>query len=266
MIGRYAVRVVATAYVTLLVGLPVGSVVVRALRHGFGAFWSSVSAPPAVHALVLTLGLGAIAVLLNTLFGLGAALILARHRFPGASIVEALIDIPLSVSPVVVGLALLLCSSSTEGLLGPWLSRHGLQVLFAPPAIVCACAFVSLPYVVREVQPVLIELGTDQEQAAETLGAGPFTVFWRITLPAIRWALAYGVLLTTARVLGEFGAVAVVSGNIVDKTQTLTLYVDSAFTNFDTTGAYAGALVLALISMSVLAALSLSRKRERTQQ
>jgi sulfate/thiosulfate transport system permease protein len=263
MIARQGIRLVAVLYAGLLVGVPVGSVFYRALRPGLHSLWNSVSAPAAVHALVLTLILGAISITLNTLFGLGAALILARHRFPGAWLVEALIDVPLSVSPVVAGLALLLCYSSTEGLLGPFLNRHGIEILFSYPSIVMACAFVSLPYVVREVQPILIELGTDQEQAAETLGAGPYTTFWRITLPSIRWALAYGVLLTTARVLGEFGAVAVVSGNILDKTQTLTLYVDSEFNNFDASGAYAGALVLALISMIVLAALSISRSKER---
>lgn len=266
MTTRWLIRLVAVFYAGLLVGIPVGSVFFRALRPGFHSFWTSMTTPAAEHALFLTLGLGAVSVALNTVFGLGAALILARHRFPGASFVEALIDVPLSVSPVVAGLALLLCYSSTEGLLGPFLEHHGIQVLFAYPAIVMACAFVSLPYVVREVQPVLIELGTDQEEAAQTLGAGAFTAFWRITLPAIRWALAYGVLLTTARVLGEFGAVAVVSGNILDKTQTLTLYVDSAFTNFDASGAYAGALILAMISMVVLAALSVSRSKERARQ
>lgn len=263
---KYIIRAVASLYVGLLVGLPVGSVVFRALRSGFLAFWSQVTTPPAVHALVLTLEVSAAAIALNTIFGLGAALILARHRFPGAALVEALIDLPLAISPVVVGLALLLCYSSTEGLLGPYLSRHGIQILFSFPSIVMACAFVSLPYVVREVQPVLTELGTDQEEAAETLGAGPFAVFWRITLPSIRWALAYGVILTTARVLGEFGAVAVVSGSILDKTQTLTLYVDSEFTNFNSAGAYAGALVVALISIAVLVALSVSRSRERGLQ
>lgn len=259
---RWTIRTVATLYAGMLVGVPVGSIVYRALRPGLGAFYDQLSAPDAVHALVLTIEVAVVAVALNTVFGLGVALILARHRFPGASIVEALIDLPLSLSPVIVGLCLLLCYSSTEGLLGPWLSHHGIQVLFSFPSIVMACAFVSLPYVVREVQPVLLELGTDQEQAAETLGAGPFTVFWRITIPSIRWGLAYGVLLTTARVLGEFGAVAVVSGNIEGKTQTLTLFVDGALTNFNTAGAYDGALVLALISALVLTALSLSRRRE----
>jgi sulfate transport system permease protein len=201
----------------MLVGVPVGSIVYRALRPGSTSSGPQLDATHAVHALVLTLEVAAVAVALNTVFGLGVALILARHRFPGASLLEALIDLPLSLSPVVVGLALLLCYSSTEGLSDRSSSHATASVLFSFPGIVMASAFVSLPYVVREVQPVLIELGTDQEQAAETLGAGPFTVFWRITLPSIRWGLAYGVLLTTARVLGEFGAVAVVSGNIEDR-------------------------------------------------
>jgi sulfate transport system permease protein len=259
---KWAFRVLTTAYVGLLVAVPVAILIYRALSPGWASLWSQVTQPSFVHALVLTLEVALIAVVLNTAFGLGAALILARHRFPGASLLEALIDLPLSLSPVVVGFALLLCYSSTEGLFGPFLRDHGIEILFSFPSIVLASAFISLPYVVREVQPVLIELGTDQEQAAETLGAGPFVTFWRITLPSIRWGLAYGVLLTTARVLGEFGAVAVVSGNIDDKTQTLTLYVDSALTNFNSAGAYDGALVLGLIAALVLGALSLSRSRE----
>jgi sulfate transport system permease protein len=260
---KWALRVFAILYVGFLVGVPVGSIVYHALAPGIGEAWSSVTTPDGIHALTLTLEEGVIAVALNTLFGVTAALIFARHRFPGASFVEALIDLPLSISPIVVGLALLLCYSKTEGLLGPWLSHHGIQILFSFPGIVMASAFVSLPYVVREVQPVLLELGTEQEQAAETLGAGPFVTFLRITLPSIRWAVAYGVLLTTARVLGEFGAASVVSGDIVGQTQTLTQYVDGEYTNFDAAGAYAGALLLALISLGVLAALSISRSKEK---
>ena len=259
---KWLLRIIATLYVGMLVGVPVGSIVYRALKPGLGEFFNQLGTPSAVHALVLTLEVAGVAVTLNTIFGLGVAILLARHRFRGASLVEALIDLPLSLSPVVIGLALMLCYSTTQGLFGPFLVHLGITVLFSFPGIVMACAFVSLPYVVREVQPVLIELGTDQEQAAETLGAGPFTVFWRITLPSVRWGLAYGVLLTTARVLGEFGAVAVVSGNIEDRTQTMTLWVDSALTNFNYAGAYAGALLLALISTLVLAALSLSRSKE----
>jgi sulfate transport system permease protein len=259
---KWLLRIVATLYVGMLVGVPVGSIVYRALKPGFGEFFNQLGTPSAVHALVLTLEVAGVAVTLNTIFGLGVAILLARHRFRGASLVEALIDLPLSLSPVVIGLALMLCYSTTQGLFGPLLVHLGITVLFSFPGIVMACAFVSLPYVVREVQPVLIELGTDQEQAAETLGAGPFTVFWKITMPSVRWGLAYGVLLTTARVLGEFGAVAVVSGNIEDRTQTMTLWVDSALTNFNYDGAYAGALLLAVISTLVLAALSLSRSKE----
>ena len=264
--SRLAVRTVAVLYVGLLVTAPVVSVVYRALSPGLGSFSSQITTPPAVHALELTLETAAVAVACNTLFGLIAAIVLVRHRFPGAGLLEVLIDLPLSISPVVAGLALLLCYSSTEGLLGPFLQRHGIQILFSWPSIVFACAFVSLPYVVREVQPVLIEIGTDQEEAAETLGAGPFSTFWRITLPSIRWALTYGVLLTTARVLGEYGGVAVVSGSIINKTQTLTLFVDSQFTNFNAAGAYAGAVVIAAISITVLAALSFSRTKERHSQ
>lgn len=260
---RLIIRCVAVFYAGFLVAVPVGSVVWRALAPGFGAFWSQLTTSAFIHSLVLTIEVAVLAMAMNTLFGVCAALVLARHRFPGASIVEALIDLPLSLSPVVVGLALVLCYSGTSGLIGPFLASHGIRILFSIPGIVMASAFVSLPYVVREVEPVLIELGTDQEQAAETLGASPLTTFWKITLPSIRWALAYGVLLTTARVLGEFGAVAIVSGNILDRTQTLTLYVDSAFTNFNSAGAYAGALVLGLISVSVLGALSVSRSRQR---
>jgi len=259
---KWVIRLIVVVYVGMLVGVPVGSVVYRALKPGFHEFFSQLGTPSAVHALILTLEVAGLAVTLNTIFGLGVAILLARHRFRGASLVEALIDLPLSLSPVVIGLALVLCYSTTEGFFGSLLTHLGITVLFSFPGIVMASAFVSLPYVVREVQPVLIELGTDQEQAAETLGAGPFTVFWRITLPSVRWGLAYGVLLTTARVLGEFGAVAVVSGNIVDRTQTMTLWVDSAITNFNYAGAYAGALLLGAISTLVLAALSISRAKE----
>ncbi len=248
-------------YVALLVGVPVGFVVWHALSPGLGAAWDSVSSPPAVHALLLTLEVAGIAVACNAVFGVGAALLLARHRFPGASVLEALIDLPLSLSPVVVGLALVLFWSSTQGWVGPSLARHGIEVLFSFPAIVLASAFVSLPYLTREVLPVLIELGTDQEQAAATLGAGRFYVFRRITLPSIRWGVVYGVVLTAARVFGEFGAVSVVSGNILGRTQTLTTYVDYLFTNFDPNGADAGALLLALLSVALLGLLNLSRRR-----
>ncbi|MCU1490227.1 MAG: sulfate transporter, inner rane subunit [Acidimicrobiaceae bacterium] len=259
---RWGLRLFCLAYVGFLVGVPAGSVVWRALSPGFSSAWNAVTTPAAIHAFVLTLESAALAVALNTVFGVGMALLLARRRFPGASLLEALVDLPLSLSPVVVGLGLVLLWSSREGWAGPWLAARCIEVICACPGIVIASAFVSLPYVVREVLPVLQEVGDEQEQAAETLGAGALTTFWRITLPTIRWGLAYGVLLTTARILGEFGAMSVVSGDIVSRTQTFTQFVSDSFTNFDPAGAYAGALLLGLLSVAVLAALSFSRSRE----
>ena len=210
-----------------------------------------------LHALVLTLLVVAIAVPLNTIFGVGVSLILARHRFPGAWLLDALVDIPLAISPVVIGLSLILVYGHT-GWFGNWLAGHGITVIFSVPGIVMASAAVSLPYVVREVLPVLQEIGTEQEQAARTLGAGPFTVFRRITLPSIRRGLAYGVTLTTARVLGEFGAVAIVSGAIAGKTETYTLFISDSIDNLEPQSAYVGAVVLCLAALIVLSMLTLT--------
>ncbi|HEX4211748.1 MAG TPA: sulfate ABC transporter permease subunit [Candidatus Dormibacteraeota bacterium] len=260
MRGRWLIRGLGLGYLAVLIALPVGAIFWRALSPGLAAVWAAVSSPDAVHALLLTLGTGVIAVVANTVFGVGAALLLVRHRFPGAGLLEALCDLPLSVSPVVIGLALVLFYGE-GGWIGGWLSAHAIQVIFSPPSIVLAVAFVSLPYVVREVMPVLQELGTEQEQMAATLGSSPLRTFLRLTLPAIRWGLAYGITLTCARVLGEFGAVSIVSGSIEGQTQTLTLLVNDRFSNFDQPGAYAVAVLLALISLSVLGLLSLSRSR-----
>jgi sulfate/thiosulfate transport system permease protein len=192
------------------------------------------------------------------------ALILARHRFPGAWLLDAFVDLPLAVSPVVVGIALVLVYGKT-GWFGNWLDAHGITVIFSLPGIVMASATVALPYVVREVLPVLQEIGTDQEQAATTLGASPFTVFRRVTLPSIRSSLAYGVTLTTARVIGEFGAVAVVSGLIAGRTDTMTLFIQDGVENLDLVAAYAGAVILALVALGVLAAVGANRN-DRTKE
>jgi len=258
---RWSLRVVGFLYVAFLVGVPVVAVVWRALAPGIASAYDSVVNADGLHALELTLETAAIAVAFNTVFGVGIAIILARHRFRGAAILELLVDLPLSLSPVVIGLALTLFYSSREGWIGGFLTEHNIAIIFAFPGIVLAAAFVSLPYVVREVLPLLQELGTDSERAAETLGAGPTTVFFKITLPAIRWGLAYGVLLTTARILGEYGAMSVVSGNIIGQTQTFTQYVAGDFTNYDAAGAYAGALVLGILSVLILATLSITRRR-----
>ena len=259
---RWPLRVVALGYLALLVVVPVGSVFFRAFEHGLAAAWDSVTTPDALHALWLTLVVVLIAVPADTVFGVGVSLILARHRFPGAWLLDALVDIPLAVSPVVVGLALLLVYGR-GGWFGNWLAAHGIQVVFSLPGIVMASAAVALPYVVREVLPVLQEVGTEQEQAAATLGAGPLATFRRVTLPSIRGGLTYGVVLTTARVLGEFGAVAIVSGAIAGKTQPLTLFIQNSVDNLDPVGAYAGSVILALFALGVLAVLGGGRQGRR---
>ena len=256
MTGKYAVRFVALGYLAVLLVAPVGYVFWRTFEHGFGPAWEAVSAPDAVHALKVTLILAAIAVPANTVFGVLCALAVVRHRFPGAGIVNAVVDLPLALSPVVVGLSLLLLYGR-----GGWLGGHG--VVFALPGMVLATIFVSLPFVVREVVPVLREIGTDQEEAAATLGANAFTTFRRVTFPAIRWAVAYGVVLTMARAIGEYGALAVVSGAVAGRTQTLTLYVDAAYQiNFDTVGAYTASVMLAAIAMLTLLLMTFLRPKE----
>jgi sulfate transport system permease protein len=214
-----------------------------------------------VHAFWLSIEIVAIVVPLNTVFGIGMALQLERGRFKGAPLLGVLLDLPFAISPVVVGLALVLAYGTT-GWFGDWLVAHGIQVIFSVPGMVIATAIVSLPFVARETMPVLRELGTESEEAAATLGASSWQTFWRVTLPAIRWGVVYGVVLTTARALGEFGAVSVVSGRILGQTQTLPLYVQSSFENFDTTGAYTAAVVLALLSFVTL--LAMSRLARRT--
>jgi sulfate transport system permease protein len=258
MTGRHLVRFGALAYVAVLLIVPVGLVFWRTFEHGFGPAWDSVSTPAARHALWLTLEIAAIAVPANAIFGVVAAIAIVRHRFPGAGLVNALVDLPLALSPVVVGLSLLLLYGT-----GGWLSGHG--VLFALPSMVLATIFVSLPFVVREVVPVLREVGTEQEQAAATLGASGLQTFRRVTWPAIRWATGYGVVLTTARALGEFGAVSVVSGRLVGQTETLTLHVQERYESFDTTGAYAAAVVLALIALATLLLMNRLEPKEETR-
>lgn len=259
---RWPLRMAALGYLALLVLIPVGFIFYRAFQHGFLTAWQGITSPDALHALWLTGLVVLIAVPLDAVFGVGVALLLARHRFPGAGLLDAVVDVPLAISPVVVGLALILAYGRT-GWLGNWLAGAGIHVIFSLPGIVMASATVALPYVVREVLPVLQEVGDEQEQAARTLGAGPAAVFRRITLPTIRGGLTYGVTLTTARVLGEFGAVALVSGDVAGKTQTLTLFISDSVGNLNPAAAYAGSVVLALGALAVLAALRSNPERRR---
>ena len=230
MIGRYAVRFASLGYLAVLLVAPVGYVFWKTFQHGFGPAWDAVTTPDAVHALKVTLILTAIAVPANTIFGVLSALAIVRHRFPGAGIFNAVVDLP-----------------------------------FALPGLVLATIFVSLPFVVREVVPVLREIGTEQEQAAATLGASWLQTFRRVTWPAIRWATAYVVVLTTARALGEFGAVSVISGRLTGETESMTLYVQDRYRSFDDVGAYASSVLLALLAVLTLIVMTRLRPKEETQ-
>jgi sulfate transport system permease protein len=261
MIGKYVVRFGSLAYLALILVAPVGLIFYRAFEHGWTAFWNAISNPTAVHALQLTLEITVVAVPLNTVFGILCGLAIVRHRFPGMGLVNALVDLPMALSPVVVGLSLYLLYGN-DGWFGPFLVEHGHRILFAYPGMLLATLFVSLPFVVREVVPVLREIGIEREEAAATLGSPAFTTFRRITLPAIRWAVVYGVVLTTARCLGEFGAVAIVSGGIAGRTQTLTQYVQASYENFDQAGAYGASVLLAALAVVTLVAMTAFKPRE----
>ena len=256
MTARRGLRAAALGYLALLLLIPVGLVIYRTFEPGVGAVWDSVTTPAAISAFWLTLEIAAIAVTLNTVMGVVTALLLVRGRFRGKWIIEALLDLPFAVSPVVVGLSLVLVYGR-----GGWLADLPFQVIFSLPDMVLATVFVSLPFVAREVIPVLREVGDEQEQAAATLGASGWQTFRRITLPAIRWGVAYGVILSTARAIGEFGAVSVVSGKVAGETVTMTLLVENRFQNFDLAGAYAASALLALIALSTLLAMTLLRPR-----
>ncbi len=260
--GQWLRRAIVAGYLVLLVIWPVSLVVVKTFDGGLANLEHAFSDPQVTFALRLTVIVAVQAVLINTIFGVGISLLLVRHEFPGRGLLSALIDLPLSVSPVVVGLALLLAYGTTDGLFGPALSDAGFQVAFATPGIVMATAFVALPLVIREIVPVLQEIGTEQEQAARSLGAGGWQTFRRITLPSIKWALVYGVVLSLARALGEFGAVKVISGNVALQTQTATLTVEEKYQDFEQGTAYATAFLLALIAVAALVVVTFLRPKD----
>ena len=255
--GKYVLRFTALGYLALLLLLPVAMVFGRAFENGVGAAWASVTTPEAIHAFWITILIAAIAVPANTIFGIACAIVIVRHRFPGKGLLNAVVDLPLALSPIVVGLAFLLLFGT-----GGWLHDVPFDVVFALPGMVLATIFVSLPFVVREVVPVLREIGIEQEQAASTLGASSWETFRRVTLPAIRWAVAYGIVLTTARALGEFGAVSVVSGEISGQTETLPLFVSQQFEQFNLAGAYGASILLALLALSTLLLMNLFKRKE----
>lgn len=248
---RYLLRYVALGYLLLLLIVPVGLILWRTFSPGVGAFVESISTPAAQSALQLSLLVVAIVVPLNVIFGVPTALVLARNKFRGKSLLQAVIDLPFAVSPVVVGVALILLWG-TAGIFGFVENDFGLKIIFGFPGIVLASIFVTVPFVIREVEPVLHELGTDQEEAAATLGSTWWQTFWRITLPSIRWGLTYGVVLTVARTLGEFGAVIMVSSNLPGQSQTLTLLVADRYNRAAEYGAYAISTLLMAVAVLVL--------------
>jgi sulfate/thiosulfate transport system permease protein len=256
---KYALRYSALAYLGALVLVPLAMILYRTFEHGFVAFWESVTTPAAISAITLSLIIVAIVVPLNVVFGLVTALALARGDFRGKGLLQAVVDLPFAVSPVIVGVALILFWGS-----GGWLD-DALPVIFSLPGMVLATTFVTLPFVARELIPVMQAAGVEEEEAALLLGANGWQVFRRVTFPAIRWAVAYGVVLTTARCLGEFGAVSVVSGRLIGKTESLTLHVEERYQSFDYVGAYAASVLLAMLAIGTLVAMTVFRPKEETR-
>jgi sulfate/thiosulfate transport system permease protein len=242
---------IAIGYISLIIYIPAVNVFYQAFHKGIDPFLENLTQPDFLNAVKITLLLALITVPINTVFGLCAAWSIARHKFPGRTLLLSIIDLPLSISPVVAGLMVMLIYGR-QGWFGGWLQDRGIDIVFAFPGIVIATAFTSMPFVVREVIPVLEEAGVEREEAARTLGASEWQVFWRVTLPDIRWGLMYGVLLTNARVMGEFGAVSVVSGNIANLTQSLPLFVEEAYKQYDTEAAFSAAVLLALLAAVTL--------------
>ena len=264
-VARFVARYLALAYVLVLVVVPVGLILVRTFEPGVGAFFSSITTPAAISALQLSLLVVAIVVPLNVIFGVPTALLLARKRFRGKGILQAAIDLPFAVSPVVVGVALILLWG-TAGIFGFVENSLGFKIIFGLPGIILASIFVTVPFVIREVEPVLHELGTEQEEAASTLGATWWQTFWRITLPSIRWGLTYGIVLTVARTLGEYGAVLMVSSNLPGESQTLTLLVSDRYNRGSEYGAYAISTLLMMVAVLVLVAQTvLEARRGKTR-
>jgi sulfate/thiosulfate transport system permease protein len=261
MIVRYGLRFVALTYLALLLIVPVGIIIAHTFSGGLAPVWDALTTHDALKALELTLKIAIIVVPLNTMFGITMALVMVRREFRGKALLSALIDLPFAVSPVIVGFTLILVYGQ-NGWFGSFFLDHGYQIIFSTPGMVLATMFASLPFVAREVIPVLREIGTEQEQAAATLGSRPAQTFRRVTLPAIRWGIVYGVVLTTARSIGEFGAVAVVSGNVIGQTQTLTLRVSQEYQNFDHVAAYTAALELAVIALVTLFLMNLFHPRK----
>jgi sulfate transport system permease protein len=262
---RLLLIVVALGFLGLFLVLPLLVVFSKALEKGLAVYLSAVTEPTAVAAIELTLLTAAIVVPVNVIFGLAAAWSITKFKFAGKNVLITLIDLPFSTSPVVSGLVFVLLFGA-QGLIGPWLLAHGLQVIFAVPGILLATAFVTVPYVARELIPLMQTQGTDEEQSAITLGAGGLKTFLRITLPNIKWGLLYGIILCNARAMGEFGAVSVVSGHIRGVTNTLPLHVEILYNEYQFTAAFAVASLLTVLAILTLVAKSLVEWKTRRDQ
>lgn len=249
--GKYAMIALVILYFGLILLVPTAYVFIGAFSHGPFGFLGTLASREFLNALRLTLLAVAIAVPLNVVFGLCAALVIARQRFPGRTLLLSIIDLPFSISPIVAGL-MLVSLYGRNGLLNPVLQALDIRIIFSFPGIVLATILGGMPFVAREVIPVLEEIGSEGEEAARTLGANEWQTFWRVTLPSIRWALVYGIILTTARAMGEFGSIAIVSSNLIGRSQTLTLFVESAYRNYNTQGAFAASVVLAALAAVTL--------------
>jgi len=258
-LGRGLLAGAVLAWFAILILVPSLALVRQVFLGGLKPFLQALARPEVQRAFGMSLGITALATVVNTVFGIGLALVLTRQRFWGRALVDGVVDLPFAISPIVAGLMLVVLYGP-EGWLGRWLEPHGVRVVYAIPGMILATMFVTVPFVVRELVPVLRELGEEYEQAAHTLGAGRWRTFWSVTLPSIRWGVAYGVTLTVARSLGEFGAVLVVSGNVIGHTQTATLYIQEGVESFHPEGAYAASLVLAAISFILLVGMDFIRK------
>jgi sulfate transport system permease protein len=250
---RWALIGAATLAISILVIVPVANVFAQAFSEGAGAYWKYLTADPDTHhAILLTLFVAPTAVVANVVFGVAAAWAITRFRFPGRTILTTMIDLPFAISPVVVGLTFMLLFGR-QGYFGPWLSAHAIKIVFAWPGIILATAFVTVPFVARELIPVMEAIGADEETAAVSLGASGWQMFWRVTLPNIKWGLLYGVILCSARAIGEFGAVHVVSGHIAGQTDTVPLRIEKLFQAYPNTGSYALASLLTFLALVTLA-------------
>ena len=254
----------ALAWLALLLVLPLGAVVTQGLASGLPAFWAAVSEPDALAAMRLTLLAAAVAVSANLVFGLAAAWAIAKFDFRGKSFLTTLIDVPFSVSPVISGMVFVLLFG-LQGIFGPWLAAHDVHIVFAVPAILLATTFVTVPFVARELIPIMQAQGREEEEAAVLLGASGWQTFFRVTLPNAKWGVLYGVILCNARAMGEFGAVSVVSGHIRGLTNTLPLHVEVVYNEYDFVGAFAAASILTLLALVTLVAKELVERRAASE-